>query len=915
MYPKTVAEIRNAYLSYFKSKNHVHVSSSSLIPAGDPSLLFTTAGMVQFKPLFTGAVELPYTRATSSQKCLRTTDLERVGKTERHCTFFEMLGNFSFGDYFKKEAIEYALDFSVNHLGFPVDKIWISVYEDDDEAIELWVKAGIPRERIVRLGKADNFWGPAGETGACGPCSELYFDRGIEKGFEGCGNKASCKPGCDCDRFLEYWNLVFNQFDQDKTGKLNPLKQTGIDTGSGLERIALLIQNVDSVYDTDELKKIIQSIETLSGVSYTKNNAASFRVLTDHARAVCFAISDGIYPDRTGRGYVIRRLIRRASLYARKIGLKETFFYKLIPVIAEIYQNSYPELKVKEAQVCSIVLAEEKLFLNTLELGLDQLENILQTYLAKKETVFKGVDSFRLYSTFGFPPEMTKELLEERGMVFDEKSFQEELEKDRAIARDSWKGKKESLLTGIESPSITVFTGYHSFSGTSEINLIFKDSNLVNSLQAGEQGVLVTKETPFYAEGGGQVGDTGYIKTNTALFKVTDTQKENDTFLHIGEVLKGEFTPGTEVELEIDSNRRNLLAYHHSGTHLLNGALRSILGTHVMQKASLVSSEHLRFDFSHPNALSTKELEQIEEKVNEAIQTGVEVVTTVLPIAEAKAKGAVAAFDEKYGDKVRVVEMDTFSLELCGGCHVKNTRDIQYFLITKESSPGAGNRRIEAVCGPPVISYFQEAFQALEEEIQALNMQVNELKTPVSELMIRKNAPGPEEVEKLFLSKGAGAVKELRILKAHLSEQLETNKQALFKEKKKQQNLENRDLLSRSDELNQKAIEVKKVRVIQEIFEGEIPLDALKQLADKIKNTGKPTLILFALKTSSNLTLLYMCNKEATKEGVQCNQLLKDTAPIASGRGGGKPEMAQGSAKDADKIQDVFQEVLNILKK
>ncbi|MBP9162290.1 MAG: alanine--tRNA ligase, partial [Leptospiraceae bacterium] len=493
---KTVAEIRKLFIDYFRNNGHTIVASSSLIPVGDPTLLFTTAGMVQFKPYFTGAVELTFTRAATSQKSLRTTDLENVGRTERHCTFFEMLGNFSFGDYFKKEAIAYALDFSTKHLGFDKEKIWITVYLDDDEAENFWLAEGIPKERIVRLGKKDNFWGPAGDTGACGPCSELYLDRGPEKGGPNCGTSNTCKPGCDCDRFLEFWNLVFNQFDQDINGKLNPLKQTGIDTGSGLERVALLLQNVDSVYDTDELRRIIGFIEKLSGKAYDTETKMAFRVLTDHSRAITFSISDGVMPDKTGRGYVIRRLIRRASLFARRIGIKEAFIYKVIPEIVDIYKEEYPDLAKRQTEIIRIVKSEEDLFLNTLELGLAVIDSMTKQYEAKKEKRFSGADTFKLYGTYGFPAEMTKEILGDRGFEFDEKGFAEELEKDRKLSRDSWKGKKAQVLSSLgEKIPATKFTGYEKVSDEGKILFILQDSKPVSTLKTGEDGIIVLNQS------------------------------------------------------------------------------------------------------------------------------------------------------------------------------------------------------------------------------------------------------------------------------------------------------------------------------------------------------------------------------------------------------------------------------------
>lgn len=891
---KTVAEIRKLFIEYFKANGHTIVPSSSLIPVGDPTLLFTTAGMVQFKPYFTGAVELTFTRAASSQKSLRTTDLENVGRTERHCTFFEMLGNFSFGDYFKKEAIAYALEFSTKYLGFDKDKIWITVYLDDDEAEKFWIEAGIPKERIVRLGKEDNFWGPAGDTGACGPCSELYLDRGVEKGGKDCGKLNTCKPGCSCDRFLEFWNLVFNQFDQDINGKLNPLKQTGIDTGSGLERVALLLQNVDSVYDTDELRRIIGFIEKLSGKKYDADTKTPFRVLTDHSRAITFAISDGVVPDKTGRGYVIRRLIRRASLFARRIGIKEAFIYKVIPEIVEIYKSEYPDLDKRKNEIIRIVKSEEDLFLNTLELGLGVIESMAKVYEVKKEKKFSGSDIFKLYGTYGFPVEMTKEILRDKGFDFDEKGFQEELEKDRKLSRESWKGKKAQILVSIgEKIPPTQFSGYEKLNDSGKILYILQDSKLKDILRAGEEGVIILDKSCFYGESGGQIGDSGYIKLGGNVFQVTDTQKENDVILHIGTMLSGELKLGESVSLEIESSKRELLTYHHSGTHLLNGALREILGSHVAQKASLVSDEYLRFDFSHNTALTESEILQIESKVNEAIEASIPVATKVLSIEEAKKTGAVAFFEEKYGDIVRVIEMGKYSIEFCGGTHVANTGKIQYFYIQKESSPGAGNRRIEAVCGNPVIEFFQKEFQALTQKVQDFNLKAKDVFKDNKQLIDTK-IPSPEEVQKTFLETGAKTVRVYRDLKAKIEKELSDKTSELMKEKKKLEASENNSILSQADTLFAKAENLNDVFFVTNTF-TDIKIDVLKELGDRIKNRTEKVFISFLLELGSNKTVLFMTNKPSVNAGLDCNKIMKSVLNAFGGKGGGKIDMSQGS--------------------
>jgi alanyl-tRNA synthetase len=915
MKSKSVQEIAELFTDFFKEAGHSIVPSSSLIPAGDPTLLFTTAGMVQFKPLFTGAVELPYTRAASIQKCVRTTDLEVVGKTERHCTFFEMLGNFSFGDYFKKEAIEYALHFSLNKLEIPKDKIWVTIYLDDDEAESIWIGAGIPKERIVRLGKKDNFWGPAGDSGACGPCSELYLDRGPVKGGPDCGNSPTCKPGCDCDRYLEYWNLVFNQFNQTTSGELQPLKQTGIDTGSGLERVAMLLQEVDSVYDTNELKTIIQAIEVLSGKKYDASTKVSFRVITDHSRSVFFSIGDRIYPDRTGRGYVIRRLIRRASLFARKLGITEPFIYKLVDKLSEIYSNRYPEIKNRISEIRNVIQKEEELFLNTLEVGLTELEQLLADMKATGKTDVRGKDSFKLYSTYGFPMEMTRELVIERGFTFNDSEFEIELDKDRDLSRASWKGKKATYLTGITDTSSlkTEFVGYSDLSSRAKTLYFFKEGKQVDSLATGDLGVIVLDRTPFYAEGGGQIGDIGYMKAGDFHFQVQDTQKENDTFLHIGLVMRGEISPGLELQAEVDENRRKNLARHHSGTHLLNGALRRNLGDHVSQKGSIVNDHYLRFDFSHPQAITEEEIRQIEEDVNLAIAKAIPVSTEVLPIEKAKGSGALSMFDEKYGNFVRVVGMGDRSKEFCGGTHVTNTSDISYFAIIKEGSPGAGNRRIEAICGDSVIDYFQSAFQVLAEKVQGYNLNAKDFYGELKTHGILDKLPAPEDIQTLFEKDKEKVVAYLRNFKKKLELDLEEKTAILFKEKKKKEALSfqlNPELV---DSLLKDAELVGNCKIVKRVFDG-VDTKSLKDLGDSLKSKEENILILFASREGDSSSLVFMCNKVLNDAGIHCGNLLKLSLEFLGGKGGGRPDMAQGGGKHPEKLEHALTLALDELK-
>jgi len=897
---KTIQEIIDTYISFFKNKNHTPVASSSLIPKGDPSLLFTTAGMVQFKPYFAGTVELPFTRATSVQKCIRTTDLENVGKTERHCTFFEMLGNFSFGDYFKKEAIEYAWDLAINHLGFAKEKIWTTVYLDDEESVGYWKELGVAAEQIVRLGKEDNFWGPAGDSGACGPSSELYIDRGIDKGCK----RPQCQPGCNCDRFMEFWNLVFNQFNQDTTGKMHPLDPTGIDTGAGVERIAVLLQGVDSVYDTDELKRIIKFTEKISGVQYDNSNAASFRVIADHSRAVLFALSDSIMPDRTGRGYVVRRLIRRAVLYSRKIGIKNSFLYKLVDELVAIYKLRYPELEENADTIKTVIEAEEDLFLNTLETGLVYLEEILEKYKQGKQTVFSGKDSFLLYGTYGFPPEMTAEIAAERGIEFDWELFHEELEKDREQSRETWKGKKASFVTGLGDLA-TEFCGYENTQMQANVLYVLAGNGEKRNLSTGEEGVLILDKTPFYPEGGGQIGDTGFISSDAFVFEVIDTQKENDTILHFGKVNQGTVQPGA-VTAAIQSERRSLLQSHHSATHLLNGALRDTLGSHVSQKASLVSPDYLRFDFSHAKAMSSDEIETVEEKVNIAIAAQIPVQTRILPLAEAKKTGAVAAFDEKYGDSVRVVSMQDASVEFCGGTHVKNTGDIKYFHITKESSPGAGNRRIEAVCSQAATDYFSAEFTRLGIKIDEFNSRVK------GDLLLSDEVPDASIVTEGFSRNGTESVKIYRKKLQELEASLAQRQKLFLKEQKKaeQQKMKGNSVLA--DDLFQKAETVKDIKVIRYITQQESPQE-LKDLGDKLKTRDKYVVCLFAARSEKNATLVFMASANIQEKNIHCGNLLKESVALLGGKGGGRPDFAQGGGSDIANLEEAIGKSYSII--
>lgn len=866
-----VKDLRISFIDYFKSKGHVIVPSSSLLPKDDPSLLFTTAGMVQFKAMFAGTVDLEYTRAASIQKCLRTSDLEQVGRTKRHLTFFEMLGNFSFGDYFKEEAIDFAWEYSTDIIGFPKENIWPSIYQDDDEAYQLWNKRiGISENKIVRLGKADNFWGPAGDTGACGPCSELYYDRGEEFG---CGSK-DCRPGCECERFMEYWNLVFNQFFQDENGKFNPLPQTGIDTGMGLERLAALIQNVDSVFETDELKGFIDFVSRESGMPYEGKNMLPIKVIVEHGRTLTFAMSDGIYPSNDGRGYVLRRVLRRALRYSRLLGLKEPFVYKIVEPIVNVMGDFYPEVKEGVPNIKKVIESEERRFLETIENGMDRIEEIMKSHKKKGETVIPGKEAFILYDTFGFPLEMTSEMAEEQGLSTDVAGFNEEMEKQRERGKQSWKGSDLGFESAFDEITgfvrSTDFLGYEKDFAESEIVLLYKETKKADLLSMGDRGLLVLKSTPFYGESGGQVGDTGVIKNGDSLFRVEDTKKHNKTIIHIGSVEQGEFKTGDRVEASIDIVNRNLIRANHTATHLLNAALHKVLGNHVKQAGSIVDSEKFRFDFSHFNAMSDDEIEKIELMVNQKIWENVDVSTEVMDIKEAIGKGAIAVFDEKYEDTVRVIEVPGFSMELCGGTHVTNTGKIGVFKILKESSPGAGVRRIEAVTLKGLLDKFLEH----DKVISALTEKVNVPET--------------------------GLVKKV--------DEIITKTRALEKETEK---LKKSSVSSDIDSIISSGEDYNGVKIISHVF-SDLDINSLREASDSVRERVQNSLVCFGSDVDGKAMILYAATKKAVEMGIDCGSLVKETAGIVGGKGGGRKDMAQAGGKSPENLKQGIEEAVKL---
>lgn len=870
-----VKDLRDSFINFFADREHRIVSSSSLLPKDDPTLLFTTAGMVQFKAMFAGSADLEYTRAASIQRCLRTSDLENVGRTKRHLTLFEMLGNFSFGDYFKKEAVEFAWDYSTEVIGFEKNKIWASIYQDDDEAYEIWNKRiGIPAERIVRLGKADNFWGPAGDSGACGPCSELYIDRGEAYGC----NSIDCKPGCDCERFLEYWNLVFVQFNQDAAGKLTPLPRTGIDTGMGLERLATLIQGVDSVYQTDELASLIKFVSEKSGVKYEGVAKHSINVMVEHARALTFAMSDGIYPSNEGRGYVLRRILRRGLRFSRQIGITEPFIHKMVDPIVALMGKYYSELNGSTETVKNLIESEERRFLETLENGMDRLEEIMKTSASRGDKTISGKEAFVLYDTFGFPFEMTLEIASEKGLSIDKTQYDAEMENQRERGKQSWKGAFEEtagLFAELASKcGDTIFTGYKNDSYESAISALASDKSISNSLSEGSSGFIVLKETPFYGESGGQLGDKGTISSDDkSVFLVEDVKKSGKTTIHIGRVIKGQFKTGDKVSAEIDLIARNLTRANHTATHLLQAALRVVLGEHVRQAGSMVSFDRMRFDFSHFDSLSAEETARIESIVNEKIWEGIPVSTDALDYNEAVKSGATAMFDEKYEDVVRVVSVPGFSKELCGGTHVSNTGQIGLFKILKESSPGAGMRRIEGITLKGILDRYNERDALIGSLTSMLNISETGIVKKIADL-IDENKSLEKEIAK--------------IRSAALS--------------------------SNIDSIINSGTAAGGIKIFSKVF-GDADTDALRKLIDTIRSREQSSAVFFGCLHQGKPMLIFAAAKTAVDKGIDCGAIIKEAVKEIGGGGGGRKDMAQAGGKDSGGLERAVESAVNTAKR
>ena len=864
-------ELREKYLSFFESKGHLRLQSFSLIPKDDNSLLLINSGMAPMKKYFTGEVTPPRKRVTTCQKCIRTPDIERVGITARHGTYFEMLGNFSFGDYFKHEATAWAWEFCTKVLDMPVDKLWVTIYTDDDEAFEIWTKeVGVDPSHIVRLGKEDNFWEHG--SGPCGPCSEIYFDRGEQYG---CGSP-TCGVGCDCDRYVEFWNVVFSQFNSDGKGNYPPMEHPNIDTGMGLERLACIMQGVDNLFLVDTVQNIMKHICRISGVKYGDDpkKDISLRVITDHIRSTTFMIGDGVMPSNEGRGYVLRRLLRRAARHGRLLGITHTFLAEVAQTVIDENKNAYPELDEKRAMITKLISVEEESFAKTIDQGLQLLSSYIDNSGNK---VFSGADAFRLNDTYGFPIDLTKEIVAERGMTVDEEEFKrlmlEQRERARAARKnagaDAWEGESD-LLDGVPE---TEFLGYGRFETSAKVVAIIRDGERVQSATAGDEVALVLDRTAFYAESGGQVGDTGSMESADAMIEVKNTTKNHaKNYLHHALVTAGQISVNEEVKASVDRERRLAVMRNHTSAHLLQAALRRVLGDHVEQAGQLVNEKHVRFDFTHFSALTKEELQKVEQLVNQVILSGTDVESREMPIEEAKKLGAMALFGEKYGNIVRVVTVDDFSREFCGGTHIDNTAKIGLFKIVSESSVAAGVRRIEGVTGTGVLDLLNRTIGEIDEAAAALKLNNS------SEL-VQKTVQFAAEL----------------------------------KEKDKTIEMLNSKLAGvQIDSLIAGAKKVGGVQVITSVFPGTEP-DALRALCDKARDHAPNMVAVFAGTRGGKANIAACVAKEAMAAGVNAGQIVRAVAQLAGGNGGGRADSAMAGAKDLSKLDGALAEVEKIV--
>ena len=868
-------EIRSKFLNFFESKGHYAAKSASLVPHNDKSLLLINSGMAPLKNYFAGVEVPPSKRMTTCQKCIRTGDIENVGKTARHGTFFEMLGNFSFGDYFKRESIRWGWEFVTEHLNIPEDRLWVTVYEEDDDAFNIWSKEmNFPTERIVRLGKDDNFWEIG--TGPCGPCSEIYFDRG--EAF-GCDNP-DCKPGCDCDRYLEFWNHVFTQFDRDEEGNYGQLEHKNIDTGMGLERMACIMQDVDNIFEVDTIRHIISSIEKVANVEYGKNakTDVSIRIITDHIRAVSFLVADGVLPSNEGRGYVLRRLLRRAARHGKLLGIKENFLYKLVDEVIKVSGEAYPELVEKESYIKKVIRIEEEKFNETIDQGSEILASYIEDLKKNNSKTLSGENAFKLYDTYGFPIDLTKEILEEVGLDLDEEAFNDEMNKQRERARsargnmegESW---KEDPLSKLDESAASLFEGYNDLSLVGKVNAIVINDEIVESAKEGDKIAIVLNQTTFYPEGGGQAGDCGILSNDNVTIEITDTRKgANNTIKHIGFVKSGEVKVNDELTTLVNKEVRMASARNHTATHLLHKVLKEVLGEHVNQAGSLVNAERLRFDVTHFEAISKDELRLIEEKVNDAILASLEINCENMGINEAKEKGATALFGEKYGMEVRVVSMGDFSIELCGGTHLKNTSQVGMFKILSEGGVAAGVRRIEAITGKAVYEYLKERDAVIADVCTTLKAKEDNLTQRATQLV--------EENKSLS--------KDLHEIKAKMS-------------------------LQSADSILDSKIEINGVNLVTAKFEG-MDMNTLRETADSLRDKLGSGVVVMANVADNKVNFIVTATKDVLEKGIHSGNIVREVAQIAGGKGGGRPNMAQAGASDVTKVEEALNYAGEVIK-
>ena len=873
----TPDEIRRAFLNYFEERGHRIVRSSSLVPKNDPTLLFTNAGMVQFKSVFLAEETRDYKRATTSQKCVRAggkhNDLEIVGKTARHHTFFEMLGNFSFGDYFKKEAIEMGWDLLIRQWGLPAEKMWITIYLDDDEAFHLWRRVGVRGDRIVRLGEKDNFWA-MGETGPCGPCSEIVIDQG--EGV-GCG-RPDCSVGCDCDRYLELWNLVFMQFNRDSEGKIQPLAKPCIDTGMGLERISAILQGVKSNYETDLFKPIFREIEMISHISYGQDPRSdiSIRVIADHSRAATFLISDGVLPSNEGRGYVLRRIMRRAMRHGKILGIDGPFLYRTSSKVVDLMKEAYPELRETETFVSKVIQNEEERFSETLDSGLKILREELEQLQKEGKTILSGKVAFRLYDTYGFPLDLTTEILQEREMSFDEAGFRAQMEEQKYKSKQAWQGigegKTKEVYRRLANEGMkTTFLGYGEIQSESKILKLIKGDEIVPFAVEGDEIEVVTEKTPFYGEAGGQVGDRGVIFHEEFSLEVGNTIKPmEDLIIHQAKVKRGRVKEGMAAVLRVEGERRKAIALNHTATHLMQAVLREVLGDHVHQAGSLVSPERLRFDFTHFASMEREELERVEALVNQKIRENLKVETKIMEVEEALQTGAMALFGEKYGEKVRVVMVSDFSIELCGGTHTLRTGDIGFFKMVSESGVAAGVRRIEALTGEGAYRFIKEEERELWEIASSLKSVPGGLSSKIERLLERQR-----ELER-----------ELSSFQNKLSHQELSNLLPFVRE-------------------------IKGVKVLSAKVDGK-DIKRMREFVDQLKGKIGSGIILLGGQSQNKVSLIMGVTSDLTHR-FNANELIKKIALRIGGTGGGRPDFAQAGGTDSKKLDEALKAIDDLI--